>query len=188
MLRVTTYPKTKINLIKSHNDMGHLTPTSFGVSTKCWFWMSLNDYMEKKEFEKFDFDSLIKSLGKEQERELCEAIRCGKTSEFIDKINGNNIFSPFTSLGHLKRLLERSGGYLLWQFDAANPKFDGYVRSMVAMGSNDKNTTLRQLSLFEAKIQIPVYSFVCKVLNKCLYFYNKKEMTDWLSFKRRVKK
>lgn len=174
----TASSKPKISFIPGSNDMSHYSPSTFSVTN--WWWMGLEDFMAKKEFADFN---LTPHLSKE---EIEAAIRYstlkinkkGLTEQEIkDKEYAQDMAEmlecPYSY--RMKQLIKKSGGNLLWQYDATNKDLTGYIRQVTALGQK----SMVRLSWFDCNIKLPILEVFCNLLNKTLYFKRKKEIADW---------
>ena len=176
MIAVTNGPKTRIDFCRSSNDMGHFYPSHFRVRTEHWGWLSLNDYMSKKEFQEFKVAEDAK-FTPEQLKELKAAVDEGKELEIFECI-GKPHLMYYRSISFE---LKKSGGNLLWQYNQINSTMDGWTRQVVALGAAQEKHgfIMRRVSLFERKVTIPLFKYICKGLNLLLKPKMKLEARSW---------
>ena len=176
MIAVTNGPKTRIDFCRGSNDMGHFYPSHFRVRTEHWGWLSLNDYMSKKEFQEFKLepDSTFTS---EQIAEIKEAVDNNKEFDIFETIGKPHL----TYYRQMKLELDKSGGNLLWQYNQINSNLDGWTRQVVALGAVQEKHgfVMRRVSLFERKVTIPLFKYICKLLNLLLKPKMKLELRAW---------
>jgi hypothetical protein len=176
MIAVINGPRPKLQYWKSHNDMGHLYPSHFSVDGTTWGWMSVEDYMEKKEFQEFKV-------------EPDESFNAEELKEIKSIVNDNLPIDIYSALGkrhlmyvhRMQQQLKKSGGNLLWQYNQINSDLTGWNRQVVALGhaNNGTDWIFRQVSLYDRRIKLPVLNFVCKLLNKLLIPKQKLELRAW---------
>lgn len=175
MIRVATR-KPRIYFQKAWNDMGSFFPSSFEVSGD-WFWMSLDQYMEKTGFENFDMSG--DKISKREKDNIASRVVKGEDISDIVKDPDSQITYPW--LYQLNWWLDKSK-QRLWEFNAPNKNLDGWIRQVAILGEPN----LVKISWFEARIKFPVLKYICKYLNKCLYFKRKKEIKEWEEFRKNV--
>jgi len=177
MIAVTHGPKkNRIDFCSRSNDMGHFYPSHFRVRTEHWGWLSLNDYMLKKEFQEFKI-------------EPDSAFTPEQIAEIKDAVDNDREFDMFETLGkphlnyyrQMKLELNKSGGNILWQYNQINSNLDGWTRQIVALGAAQEkhDFLLRRISLFERYITIPLFKRICKVLNFLMKPKMKLEQRAW---------
>ena len=76
--------KPNIKFNKISYDMGYITPAHFSCND--WFWMNLNDYMDKQEFEHFT----MKDISYEERSEIIKRGTNLKESDAIYKCELND--------------------------------------------------------------------------------------------------
>jgi len=168
MIRVSMSGKPHIKFNKSSNDMSHFFPSEFSVSY--YFYMSMNDYMEKTEFENFDMKP---NLSKEEVKKM--------TTRALNKEDikiEEAIFSPgINYLYNMQRLIKKSGGQI-WQFNVVNKDLDGWIRQTCVLGQK----SIIRWTWIDVYIKLPILNFLCRIANKFLYFKRGKEIKEWDEF------
>lgn len=145
--------KPKIWFYRTYNDMGHVYPAYFDCVD--WFWMDLNDFMAKTEFEAFNMKP---NLPKEEKNKLLEKVLFKR--EKIDHLDAL-LSASYAWAYELQCLLDRSKSQI-WEFNAVNKNLDGYIREVAFLG--DKRLT--KWSWFDAYIKFVIFNLTCRILNK----------------------
>lgn len=163
--------KPKLKFIEAHNDMSHYFPSRW--ETNDYFLMSLNDYMEKKEFDSFDMNGISK----------VEADKVAKMME-----NPSDIKFEFNMIEHpysyrMQQLIKKSGG-MLWQFNAVHPNMEDWVRQVVVLGENK----LQRWSWYDAHVKLPYLKKLARVLNYMNRYKAQKEIDEWEEFLKNMHK
>lgn len=169
MIRVNT-SKVKIVFTPGWNDMGAYFPSEYEVRGE-WVYMSMVDYVQKREFERFD----MKPKLSQDEMERLKTRLLNK--DFNDS---SFIHGPWEA--ELKRMIELAGGYTVWQYNVINQTADGYVRLCSALGE----PRLRRIGTLERVIKLPVFKLVCRFLNYLHRSKQIKEVTEWKKWKETV--
>jgi hypothetical protein len=133
-------------------------------TTNDFFYMSLMEYVEKREFDTFNMKP---DLSKEQVEEILKKTRNGEE------------FTPWENpwAYEMNRLIKKAHGQV-WQFNAVSKDLDGYVRQVVCLGENK----MRRWSWFDAFVVLPVLEATAKLLNKLRSHKVAKELEDWQKF------
>jgi len=169
MIRVG-HGKPRLIFIEAHNDMSHFTPSHYVVND--YHYMTVPEYIDKKEFSSFNMKP---NLSKEEINNIVSrTVPSIKTSLEEDIIN-SLMMHPWEA--QIKRLINKSKG-MLWQYDAVNMEMNGYVRNVVALGSN----SLQRWSFHDAYIVYPALMSIANTLNKLRKYKTDKEWADWETF------
>jgi len=162
MIRVGT-GTIRILLNPASNDMSQFFPSEYVIGD--WFYMGLNDYMDKTEFERFNMNPDLP----QKEVQL-----------LIDKSKKGEEISHLESRWHheMARLIKKAGGHLLWEYNVPNKSLDGWLRQCSALGEK----RLKPWPWLDCYIKLPILQFWCRMLNKTLYFKRKKEWAEWENF------
>ena len=156
-------------LVPAHNDMSHFSPSEYEIND--WFYMSLDDYMDKTDFERFDMNP---DLPKKSVDLLIDKVINKK--EDIDY--SQSLFDPAIRWHYqLQQHISKSKG-MLWQYNVTNKTLDGWLRQCSAIGEK----RLRPWSWLDCYVKLPILTFWCRMLNKTLYFKRKKEWAEWDKF------
>lgn len=159
MLRVGI-GKPKLHYVQGHNDMSHYFPSCW--ETTDYFFMSLTDYMEKREFDEFNMDPNLSKA---------ELDLIGKKLEGKEELT--LLDSPWTY--RMSKLIEKAHGQTVWEFNSPNKDLTDYIRNVVVLGEDQ----LRLWSWYDAKIKFPILRIVCYILNKLNSFKARKEWKEW---------
>jgi hypothetical protein len=143
--------------------MSHYFPSEWGVSD--YFIMSVDEYMDKKEFTSFDMKGISKT----------EAAAIAKIDFKDTDFIANMLDHPHTY--YMGQLIKKSGG-LLWQFNAYDKTLEHRVRNVVVLGGD----SLVRWSWIDISIKLPVYKFLAKTLNKLRRHKVEKEYREWEKF------
>ncbi len=164
MIRVGT-GKLKMRFVESHNDMGHFFPSEYVVND--WFWMGLDDYIEKSEFSNFDMtmpkaemDLILEELG---------------ADIAPTKFDPNPRSHPRAY--RMKQLLQKSK-QLVWEFNVPNNKLDGYLRCVVVLGEPGLCTW----SGFDCFVKLPILRKFCILANWTNRWRVIREWKEWHDF------
>ena len=184
VLRVSN-GKTKLVKNGSSNDMSHFFPSHYSVMGSPWYWMSLEDYMAKKEFSEFNMSPTHLDTKEIQEyiKDHLENINVDrKPLEFVECL-GN---ATKTHFYHLQNMLKLSHGYLTWQYNAVNQNMDGWVRQIVCLGGahDYPDHALRIVTPFELFVKLLILNFACNVLNR---LHRNKAMKECRAWERKLK-
>ncbi len=164
MIRVGTNGKPKLTLNKAYNDMGSFSPSNYTVND--YFYMSLEEYMEKLEFETFDISRVSIEKEKAESGELYSLL----------------VTHGLTASHQADRLISKAGGQI-WQFNAVNKNLDGYIRSFVMLGEKQ----MVRWSWFDAYVKLPALKVVANVLNVLIKSRVKRELTNWQNFLEKIR-
>lgn len=162
--------KPRLHLNPASNDMSHFFPSSW--STPDYFIMSADEYMAKREFDKFNMKGA-------STREI-DLVAAAMEKEPLD-FTPNMFDHPWTY--RMSQLIKISGG-TLWQFNAIGKDLEDYCRQVVILGGDN----LKQWSWTDRNVRYPLYTFAAKILNRLRYRTVKKELVEWGKFTARAPK
>lgn len=165
--------KPKIYFSRAHNDMGNFTPSMFDVSY--YFYLSTEDYIEKKTFSHFEMIEVGNEYKKYKDKHNKEPN--------LNDVSSIEAFIFLPKMVEMDRLIKKSNGQL-WQFNAFSSDLEGYTRQTLAIGQKD----LTRWSWFDAYILLPLFKYSAIILNKLLYFYNIYELNQWNKFLKGLRK
>jgi hypothetical protein len=138
-------------------DEGHRVVSSAQFSCPESYWLPLATYMTLYEYAIFDLSSLTES-------EKAYAKNSPKMA-FPDRNKDVGEYLAFQlaypNLLRMYELLQQTGGHMVFQFNAINKNFDGYIRAVVTMGGKD----IIRWTWFDAYVKKPVYKTICAILN-----------------------
>jgi len=158
--------RPNIQFQPASNDMGHFFPSEYTMND--WFYMSLDEYMNKTEFENFNMkDPPLTKF------EIDDMMRRATGAD--SDTNYPRIVSFWET--DLQRLIKKAGG-LLWQYNVYNKELDGWLRYTSCLGEK----SLKRWSWFDCYVKFPILDRWCRLLNKTLYFKRKKEWAEWDKF------
>ena len=150
--------------------MSHYFPGHWEVTD--YFYMSLNDYMEKKAFENFDMNP--EHLEKEDVLSMVERMKSGEKIR-IEECMAN----PAMAYAYrMQEMIKKAGGTLLWQFNAVDSKLEGYIRQVVCLGEK----SLVRWSWYDAHVRLPLLRRKARLLNYLRRHKAQKEWDDWQKY------
>ncbi len=175
MLKVTNC-KIQLSKCSSSNDMSHFFPSHYSVMGSNWYYMSPEDYMNKKEFSEFNMSP--EGFTKDQTNEMVKRVM--ENSDPIDHVE--SLFNPaLRYVYNMQQQIKKSGGNLTWQYNVVGGNLDSWYRQMVCLGGvkDCPDLRLRVVTPFELYVKLPILNFVCKIMNKLHHNKAIKEVREW---------
>lgn len=129
----------------------------YGFICNRWFWMSVEDYLEKKEFTEFDVEAIDWTTA---EREIADQyVKQGKVPDL--DLNDLLVRVVYPNIVRYTRLLKMASYGRVYQFPAISHDFEGHARVCITLGGKE----LRRWSWLEAYVKYPLTVVICRVLN-----------------------
>lgn len=163
--------KPRLTFVPGHNDMSHYFPSHWEVND--YFYMSLDDYMQKRAFDKFDMNP--KDLDPKDVQGMVEKVNSGKKIDHVEAM-----LNPAMAYAYrMQQMIDMNPNKsLLWAFNAINKNLDGWVRQVVVLGEN----RLARWTWHDAYVKLPYLKAKARMLNYLNRGKAKKEWDDWQKF------